>query len=159
MPCIEHQLTNKRHKPDSCGKCAKLRFDFICGFLRSLNQICFQGSSFGFPFQTEMFGGLRLVANHGYESILVQKMALQWQHEIRLVPVLFQRLLQVRHQVHVDLPALPAHVVVELAGGGEGGEEVGQHAHPRLRVLQRNLQNILQLRLPLFQVTLPDVEK
>lgn len=49
--------------------------------------------------------------------------------------MLLQGLLQVSHQVQVDLPALASGVVIELAGGGEGGQEVCQHADPGLGVL------------------------
>ena len=62
--------------------------------------------------------------------------------------MLLQGLFQVSHQVQVDFPALASGVVVELARGGKGGQEVGQHADPGLGVLQGDLQDVLQLFLP-----------
>ena len=73
--------------------------------------------------------------------------------------MLFQGLFQVSHEVQVNLPALSPGVVVELAGGGEGGQEVCQHADPGFGVLQGHVQDVLQLCLPCLQVSSANVEE
>ena len=93
------------------------------------------------------------------KSIFIEKMALEGQHQIRLVPVFLQCLFKICHQVRVDLPPLPCHVCIELASGREGGEEVGQHADPGLGVLQGHGDNILQLGPPLLKISPSDVEE
>ena len=93
------------------------------------------------------------------KSIFIEKMALEGQHEIRLVPVFLQCFFKICHEVGVDLPSLPGHLCIELASGREGGEEVGQHADPGLGVLQSYRDNILQLCPPLLKISPSDVEE
>ena len=93
------------------------------------------------------------------KSIFIEKMALEGQYEVGLVPMFFQCFLKICHQVRVDFPSLPRHVCIELTSSWESGEEVGQHADPGLGVLQGHGDNILQLGPPLLKISPSDVEE
>ena len=58
-----------------------------------------------------MFARLRLVPDHRDESVLVQEVALQWQHCIVLVTMLLQRLSKLSQQIAVDFPDMDCNVV------------------------------------------------
>ena len=75
---------------------------------------------------------LRLMSHNRNKSIFIEKMALQGQNKVRLIPVFFQGFLKICHQISVDFPSLSRHLGIELTSGREGGEEVGQHADPGL---------------------------